>query len=929
MKDDRVARPRHLAHRGSVIAVGIVLDPTVIGELAARRRALAWWTPGARVIASEARVIVVGAAPRRVRAELAPGAPLVAQHGVIAALPLDTDDIKRFAPDVIVVAEGGVARAIDTSHPIDVATWIDLDDHALADVRALAPPPARAVAPVIERVDLRAAAGVAELAPEARQLQAALANAGQGAARKDAPTEVTPTAAPGAIATHGSRSGSSREPGRPSRWQRTLAWLAHKLGPSRRALPAAGASAAGAPASGSSTSSRASDADALPAPPPRPSWLDRLRERLALALWRSRLGEVLGRNHAEYLRETLAMFDRGDLDQALRRAIPIGDGERDGPTRLALEVPKPRRDLALAMAPPGARTAIPVGEDATEMLRGRYRAAAARLERDLRIEDAAFVLADLLGDVDAALALLERHDRFALAARLAEARGRPPGLVVRLWFKAGDRARAERVARRHGAWADAIARLERGGDAEAAALRLAWAGQLAAAGDYLQAIEIAWPLRRPDNELATWIDGWIDRGIAGGGTAAARLLVRRLAIAPARFAEVAPALVAFLDDLAPDAAWRRVALVETLLAMPPSPELRAIARPAVRALIADVGRGADGDSPTLLPKLVRYADDAALRVDQPTYAAAERRPMLVDRAEPLRLVRSAADAGTVAIHDVALLPGGRVLLALGELGVRLVARDGHTIAHLDQPATQLAVSDHGTHAIALADRGSVHRLARLDLVQRRAAHWCDAELGAWAPTYDGDQWWTARGNQVALIDATARGWSALWAVDLQQFVVKLRRDGAVTAIATQNEAWFYEGVTLRRRRAHAALPDGAGMAFRDIRPAPPDPVEIILGPDGQELRFGGHALPLGPAPLIAFDVDSRFAAIAQRADDAVVVSVVHLERMGVVVHLTLAGAETAAVRLDDGTVAIADDRGRALAIDLRTGQVTHDLRLQP
>ncbi len=924
MKDDRAARPRRLAHRGSVIAVGVVLDPTVIGEVEARRRALAWWTP-ARVLATEARVVVVGAAPRRVRAELAPGAPLVAQHGVIAALPLDPDDIKRFAPDAIVVAEGGVARAIDTSHAIDVATWIDLDDHALADVRALAPPPARAAAPVVERVDLRAAAGVAELAPEARQLQAALARAGQ-AARTDT-TEGAPTAAPDpAIATRGSRSGSSRAPGRRSRWQRTLAWLAHQLGPSRRALPAAGGSSAG---SATRSSTAAPDTDALPAAPPRPSWLDRLRERLALALWRSRLGEVLGKNHAEYLRETLAMFDRGELDQALRRAIPIGDGDRDGPSRLALEVPKPRRDLALAMAPPGARTAIPVGEDATEMLRSRYRAAAARLERDDRIEDAAFVLADLLGDVDAALALLERHRRFALAARLAEARDRPPGLVVRLWFKAGDRARAERVARRHGAWADAIARLERGGDAEAAALRLAWAGQLAAAGDYVQAIEIAWPLRRPDGELATWIDGWIDRGIAGGGTAAARLLVRRLAIAPGRFAEVAPALVAFLDDLAPDAAWRRVALVETVLAMPPSPELRAIARPAVRALIADVGRGADGDSPTLLPKLVRYADDAALRVDQPTYAATERRPMLVDRGLPLRLVRSAADAGTVAIQDVALVPGGRVLLALGELGARLVARDGHTIAHLDQPATQLVVSDHGTHALALARRGAVHRIARLDLGQRRAAHWCDVELDACARSYDGDQWWTARGDQVALIDATARGWSALWAVDLAQRVGQIRRDGAVTAIATAEEGWFYEGVTLRRRRAHTPLAEGAAPAIGAIRPVPPDPVEIVAVGDGHELRFAAHALALGPGRPLALDVDSRFAAIVQRAPDAVRVTVVHLERMGAVVELTLVGAEAAAARLADGTVAIADDRGRVLGIDLRTGAVTHDLRLQP
>ena len=65
------------------------------------------------------------------------------------------------------------------------------------------------------------------------------------------------------------------------------------------------------------------------------------------------------------------------------------------------------------------------------------------------------------------------------------------------------------------------------------------------------------------------------------------------------------------------------------------------------------------------------------------------------------------------------------------------------------------------------------------------------------------------------------------------------------------------------------------------------------------------------------------------SEGAVRVTVVHLERLGVVVVLTLGGAEAAAARLADGTVAIADDRGRVLGIDLRTGAVTHDLRLQP
>ena len=50
---------------------------------------------------------------------------------------------------------------------------------------------------------------------------------------------------------------------------------------------------------------------------------------------------------------------------------------------------------------------------------------------------------------------LERHGRPRLAAELAEARGLPPGRVVRQWFLARDVARAVDLARRTGTFADA------------------------------------------------------------------------------------------------------------------------------------------------------------------------------------------------------------------------------------------------------------------------------------------------------------------------------------------------------------------------------------------------------------------------------------------------------------------------------------------
>ena len=49
-----------------------------------------------------------------------------------------------------------------------------------------------------------------------------------------------------------------------------------------------------------------------------------LRDFLAPALWSSKLANLIGRQHARYLARMLAMFDDGDLDAALRHAIPLG-----------------------------------------------------------------------------------------------------------------------------------------------------------------------------------------------------------------------------------------------------------------------------------------------------------------------------------------------------------------------------------------------------------------------------------------------------------------------------------------------------------------------------------------------------------------------------------------------------------------------------
>src|SRR5262249_26377745 len=196
----------------------------------------------------------------------------------------------------------------------------------------------------------------------------------------------------------------------------------------------------------------------------------------------SRLAPLVGRRHAEYLARMLEMFDSNQLDDALRHAIPLNNALESALRQPALRTPSPRKDLAIVPARAPAATSLGLGADLFDGLRQRYRRAFERLVLMGEIEKAAFVLAELLNANEEAVSFLERHHKFRLAAEIAEARRLPPGLVIRQWFLAGERGHAVRVARKTGAFADAVVRLERTHEHEARALRLVWADALASAG---------------------------------------------------------------------------------------------------------------------------------------------------------------------------------------------------------------------------------------------------------------------------------------------------------------------------------------------------------------------------------------------------------------------------------------------------------------
>ncbi len=658
--------------------------------------------------------------------------------------------------------------------------------------------------------------------------------------------------------------------------------------------------------------------------------LHRLTGRTALA---SRLSRAVGRRHTTYIRKMQEMFETGDLDSALRHAIPLA--AEAGPRRLPLRSFSPRADLHIR---PERSRPWSVGETSPDLhgeLRRLYREAFHRLESQDRVEEAAFLLAEVLHAHEEAVSFLERHGRLRLAAEMAEARDLAPGLMVRQWFLAGDRQRGLRIAHRTGAFADAVTRLERGREMEQAAeLRRLWARELAAAGDYAAAVDTIWPLEDERPRALEWMDLAIDQG----GAPAGRMLARRVALTPESFVEVRSASLRLLESWRAEGAPARLAFADTLRRGPKTPAVATLARAAVRAIARDSGRLGARMEPADFRHLASFAGDGALRADALALPLPER-TLWITRDEPLEVEIAARDAGTMAAYDAVFLSNGLTAVALGEAGVRLLSRGGRIVAELDQPAHRLVVSDHGDRAIALAKRGDAWRLARLDFSLRRSESWCEARLDTFAPDYDGAFWFVAGPDGLLAAETAGKRLDGAWGVSrLPGNTLAIARSPAFCSLVLageESEVWTYElpSLTLRRRDPVSIAP----VIRRTHRIAvSPEGVLAEPSPGGASGRritlliHGGSAfeIPLASSgrpgePAIAGD----WVALPVYASDAACVFLVHLPSAAVRAEITLGRSAKVGIRLTPQYLTLADDRGRILVLDLENGQVRRDFRL--
>jgi len=919
----RVVRPRALTHRGVVEASAFFVDAELTGPLEARRRILALWVPGATVYRDPRGWLIRLPGPRRVRCDQSPGLPLTAEKvaggRALVSAPFAADELRALDPPegATVHLHAGVTRIERPleADRIDPAAWLDVSGFQVADTATLGPPPVEPEAhppgPVAfdPRTRLK---GVPPASPELAELLAALRSRDQGPAKSTA------------------RSHLRAVPSRLANWLHSLRWSVRAFKRQITAVPALSPlpGLAGAP-TGRLPGQRISAA------------FQQLSARVATA---SRLSRVMGRRHAAYIHRMVEMFEHGDIREALRYAIPLGGPEAEALRGVHLRLPGPRADLAIKPAARASWSISQVAPDLYGELQRLYRTAFERLEAQGNIEEAAFVLAEVLHAHEEAVAFLERHGRLRLAAEMAEARNLPPGLVVRQWFLTGDRERALWIARRTGAFADAVTRLERSRKKdEAHSLRLLWGGELAEAGDYVAAVEAVWPVLDARRTAA----GWMDRAITQGDAPAGRMIARKLTLVPEEFEETRDQAINLLESWRAEGAAARLAFADTLRQGPRTPQAMCLARAAVRTIARDSGRFGARMAPAQFRQLVSFADDGALRADAPALPLDTREPW-ISRTAPWRIEIGASDIGIMSALDAAFLPNGLTLVALGEAGVRLLSRAGRTVAEFDQPAHRLVLSDNGHRALSLARRGDSWRVARIDLGTRRAQLWCDARLDAFADDHDGVLWFVAAGNGLVAIDVTGDRFDGPWGVsDLGRRVRSIVRSPARCSLVTGEpgaEVWSYElpSLFLRSRHEASAADDAAAPADRSLGTAPdgtlaeqwttaPErtdsgeetPFHVALhGHLNVQLRLPGSGWTAGQ-PVVSAD----WLAAPVYGTDESRVYLFHAETGRLRAEVLLARAGRLSLRLTPSYLTIADDRGRVLVLDLEYGQIRRDLRL--
>lgn len=820
-----------------------------LDETTRAARLIACWQPGATALRFAQGDLLCYATPIEVSCEDLPGWPLRQEGGALCTAPLSEAEraVIREGDIWIVLGADVLTLHKHQATPLDPSEWLAIDQlslHEMYDCSAAVP------APVV--LDL-----------ESRPLRQVLGNAVPPASREQVKFLA---ALQRAQQKHGKPASRARRI-RASRATRFIAvfviiaaavilglvggipfyallwviaivlWICRALVIWRNRQSTVSARTSAAPRRGLPPRS-------TPAPPQRwRHWLG----RIAMI---SQLARLVGLAQARHLRRVLDLFNEGDLAEALRHAIPV-DGNHDslGP---AFGAPGRRTNLDLTRKR-GPSTAIPIDNELQTHLRTLYRQAFARLDREQRIDEAVFVLAELLNVKREALDYLEKHQRYAQAAELSLAWDMPPDVIVRLHCLAGDWRRAVAVARRDNAFATAVVQLEKRWPDVAHRLREEWGNALIQRGDWWGAVDAVWPVESLRAKAAQWLL----TAESAGGRLAARALVQRAVLLPDTLDRYAKELLELQRNRL---LWRdRSAMAEALLSAGSSPATKHLAALIAPGVLADHARGYRSFNVSTLRQLVQSTGDVLLQVDLPNrdWPCAPSVPAS-KRAEVLHL--EAPEPGMHRILDAVPLDDQCYLVALGESGAWVVESTGRVRARFAIPAQQLVLAHSRQVALVLARRESLWRVSRLDLVQKTSVDLGVLAFDLWATEFDGINWTIAQGRSLRVLDTQDSLHRVVWQVtDLPGEARALSTSAALEQIEieinpTTSELWSYRMPQRQLLgRDHISNQDGqlrllnpsGGMAAIAMERSADDQLCLRWQASGKSLEFRPPTAPPG------------------------------------------------------------------------------------
>ncbi len=493
----------------------------------------------------------------------------------------------------------------------------------------------------------------------------------------------------------------------------------------------------------------------------------------------SGLGAVLGKRQAKYLHTMMEMFEREDFKEALRHALPLSPpGEDADAARPDFGVPRRRDNIDIRPHRGNASASLFLDEGVERYLRSLYQQAFERLDAQGRIDEAAFVLVDLLGQEGTALDYLEKHKRYQQAAKLALGWDMAPDVIVRLFCLAEAWSYAVTVARRDNAFANAVLLLEKNHPESSQTLREEWAAWLASKGELLDAITVLWPLENKRGQAQEWLRHLEEQGGELEGAA----LVKRALLLPDTLDRYEESLQRLCRQSDPAARNR---LAQELLRVP-TPDQKAVsglARAVLRPVLRDHLRAGIALTKSDLRCLAKMANDPLLIADLPPKDWSDTRPRPFSaETEPRKLTAPAAGLPRDCA-DVVLVGEHHYLMALGEAGVVMVDRHGQECAFFPVPATHFVISHNRQVALLLIRREETWRVSRLEVTARSITDLGNLTLQTFSPTFDGIAWTTVQGRRVQVLD-TARGLKPLWQLN--------HVPGNVVGISTleKDESWL-------------------------------------------------------------------------------------------------------------------------------------------